>query len=268
MDNIFGGPAYSGQQMGLSISINNIIEAKVRNRRDTADRKIKIFDNLYVNTFYNLVADSFKLNPLNYGATTRLFKGLSVLNINGQFDFYRSRLRKADDVLVWKNANKLMLFKSFAATLSTGMTIDAIRRWLRGEDPTKPVDRQVIPGARGYFWDIFNSFSINHVVSVQVRDEPGRNKWRFGTNSVNLSGALPVTPKWNITIGFFGYDFRTNTVIYPDLGFARDLHCWEMGLNWQPVRGTYAFFIRVKPGTLDFLKIPRNKNRADALVDF
>lgn len=268
MDNLFGGPSFSGQQMGLSISLNNIIEAKIRGKKDTADRKVKIFDNLYLSTFYNLVADSFKLNPLNYGATTRLFKGLTVLNINGQFDFYRSRINRSEDQLIWKNSKKLMIFKSFSATLSTGLTIDAIRKWLRGEDPTKPKEKTKVNETRSLFWDIFNNFSINHVISVQVRDEPGRNRWRFGTNSINLNGSLPVTPKWNITLGFFGYDFRTNTIIYPDLGFSRDLHCWEMGMSWQPIRGTYSFFIRVKPGTLDFLKIPRNKNRADALVNF
>jgi len=267
-ENIFGGPANSGTQMGLSLGINNILEMKVRSRRDTIDRKVKIFDNLYVRTFYNFVADSFKLQPLSYGATTRLFKGLSVLNLNGQFDFYRSNNGRRVDEYVWKSSGKVLRFSGFSASLSTSLTIDAIRKWLRGSYPA-PTQSKVTPEiGNGYFWDLFSSFGINHNINAAIMPREGVNKFEILTNSVNLTGSIPLTPKWKVSVGYIGYDFKLKQIVYPDLGFYRDLHCWEMGMNWQPVRGTYAFFIRVKPGSLDFLKVPKNKNRADALIEF
>jgi hypothetical protein len=36
-------------------------------------------------------------------------------------------------------------------------------------------------------------------------------------------------------------------------------------MDWQPLRGTYNFYIRVKPSSLDFLKVPYRKNNVDGL---
>ncbi len=267
-ENTFGGPSYAGQQMGISISLNNTIEAKFRNKRDTVDKKVKIFDNLYVNTFYNIIADSFKMQPLTYGATTRLFKGLSVLTFSGQFDFYKSRANKSYDTYIYKTDKKLLKFVRFNASLNTGISIREIRQLINGEtrDPKKTVGNE---GKGRTFTSLFDDFRINHTINVTVLDHPvNGKKWNVNTNSINMTGSLPLTDKWSIAVGFIGYDFNRKQIVYPDLGFLRDLHCWEMGLSWQPERGTYTFFIRVKPGSLDFIKIPRNKNRADALIDF
>jgi hypothetical protein len=88
------------------------------------------------------------------------------------------------------------------------------------------------------------------------------------TNSINIVGSIKLTDNWFINVGNFGYDFARKGLSYPSVSFSRDLHCWEMGLGWQPTRGTYSFFLRVKPGSLDFLKIPYTRNNADGLRAF
>jgi hypothetical protein len=49
--------------MGINYSLNNIFEAKVRGKKDTLDRKIKLFDNLIIGGGYNFAADSLKFSP-------------------------------------------------------------------------------------------------------------------------------------------------------------------------------------------------------------
>jgi hypothetical protein len=46
--------------------LNNIVEAKVFARNDTTGKpeKIKIIDNLSINTSYNIFADSIKWSPV------------------------------------------------------------------------------------------------------------------------------------------------------------------------------------------------------------
>ena len=83
------------------------------------------------------------------------------------------------------------------------------------------------------------------------------------TNSIDMNGNIRLTDNWNLNIGRIGYDFKVHKITYPSLGFSRDLHCWEMGMNWAPSRGSYTFYIRVKPGPLDFLEIPHNRNFRD-----
>lgn len=272
-ENIYGGPSNSGQQMGLNLSISNSLEAKVMGRKDSVARKIKIFDNFHVGTFYNFAADSLHLSPLTYNATTRLFKGLSTLSLNGGFDFYdRNERGQKIDVFMWESKRKLARFVNFNATLNTSMTMEKIRKFFAGEltesEAHSRDDR--VRGALGgqSFWSMLDNFAINHTFSMNIIDNPGPNKINFNTNSLSVSGSMPITEKWAVNVNYMGYDFKRKEIIYPDLGFTRDLHCWQMSMSWQPVRGTYSFIINVKPGTLDFLKIPNNKNRQDVFTNF
>ena len=270
---IYGGPPNSGPQLGLNFNISNTLEAKVMGRLDTVARKVKIFESFGINTFYNFVADSLKLSPLSYNATTRLFKGLSTLSMNGSFDFYdRNSKDQKIDVFLWNSQKKIARFVIFSATLNTSMTVQKIRKFLAGDlsesEAATRKDNNKIDLSNQSFWDLLDNFSINHTLNVAARDEIGKNKFRFNTNSVTFSGSIAITEKWGINFNYFGYDFKNKSIVYPDLGFSRDLHCWQMSLNWQPVRGTYSFTIGVKPGTLDFIKIPNSKNRADVFTSF
>ena len=242
-------------------------------RRDTIARKIKILESFSLSTFYNVFADSLKLSPLNYSATTRFFKGLSTLSMSGSFDFYdRDSKDQKINTYYWTTKGRPLRFVNFSATLNTSLTVEKIRKFLSGQltesEAASRQDNKKQTIEDQSFWDLLNNFSINHTVNVSARDEIGPNKLRFTTNSISLSGSIPITDKWAVNVGYFGYDFKNQNIVYPDLGFSRDLHCWQMSLSWQPVRGTYSFIIGVKPGSLDFLKIPNNKNRVDAFTEF
>ena len=41
-----------------------------------------------------------------------------------------------------------------------------------------------------------------------------------------------------------------------------------MSLSWQPTRNVYLFSIQVKPGSLEFLKVPYRKNNFERPVTF
>jgi hypothetical protein len=63
-----------------------------------------------------------------------------------------------------------------------------------------------------------------------------------------------------------GYDFKGKTITMTSVGIRRDLHCWEMNLNWIPV-GTmkgWNFTIRAKASVLSDLKYERRKDYHDS----
>ena len=93
---------------------------------------------------------------------------------------------------------------------------------------------------------------------------PGKDETTINTNTINVRGTMRLTPKWKISIGNIGYDFRSSQLTYPDISFIRDLHCWDLRFSWQPQRGTYSLHIGVKPGSLDFLKFPHQRNNQNA----
>jgi len=99
-------------------------------------------------------------------------------------------------------------------------------------------------------------------------DNAGNAVFDIATNAINVQGNIQLSPNWAINVGNFGYDFRQRGLSFPSFGFSRDLHCWSLLFNWQPTRGTYNFSLAVKPGTLDFIKIPNQRNVADPLRAF
>lgn len=282
---VYGGPPAQGQQMGISYSINNIFEAKVHSKRDTADRKIKLFDNLYVNGFYNFSADSLKWSQVSVSGTTRLFKDITtfgflvqmdpyIVETNGRGTFVRvnkTTLREQGRLLRVDNAN---------LRFNTVLTVGKLRALFSGQEqqvvenlrnqPNQGQQQQQRTATEGDLLSLFENFNINHnfVVGWNTDTRTGRDTFLISVNSINVQGNIELTKNWRVTIGNFGYDFVRKDFSYPSIGFTRDLHCWEMGMSWQPTRGTYSFYIQVKPGTFDFLKLPYQRNNADAIRAF
>lgn len=283
---IFGSPSSAGQQMALTYSINNIFEAKIFSRKDSlltpkekGLRKIKLFNNIIVNGNYNFAADSLKWSPVSMGGTARFFKGATTLNVRATFDPYSTDANgRRINEFHWRNTGKILRFDQFRANLSTRLTVGKIRAIFQGEEEEyveevgidgearrDPNNRDNRRAPQEDFLSLFENFSINHnMVFVGEQPTVGQDTFYMSTNSIDLRGRIQLTPNWNIRVGRIGYDFKRKNITFPSFGFSRDLHCWEMGLDWQPTRGTYRFYIQVKPGTMDFLKIPYQRNNFDA----
>ncbi len=275
-DGIFGGPPSSEMQMALNYSITNIFEAKIFSRKDSTERNIKLFDNIYVNGSYNFAADSLKWSPIAITGTTRLFKGATTFSFNTTFDplvreetSVGSGVFRRVDQTTWQQNGKPFEFVNATFRFNTNLTVSKIRALFQGkeEEIIEEVDRdgnELRPVDETDFLSLFENFSIRHNLTFGVTPlSADRDTFQVNTHSLELRGSLGLTPNWNVDIGSIGYDFARKQTTYPYLGLRRDLHCWEMGFNWAPTRNTYSFYLRVKPGTLDFLKVPYQRNNAD-----
>jgi hypothetical protein len=82
--------------------------------------------------------------------------------------------------------------------------------------------------------------------------------------SFTFSGNVLVTSKWKL--GFrSGFDFMKKNFTYTSFDIYRDLHCWEMRLNWIPFgfRKSYLLSIGVKSSVLQDLKLQRKRDWYD-----
>ena len=277
-DGIYGGPPTSGRQMALNYSFNNIFETKLRSKKDSTDKKVKLFDNIVVSGNYNFAADSLQWSQVGISGTTRFFKGMTTLRVRTVLDPYAvdENDRRINQFQRNKNG-QLLRYDNTSARFNTNITVKKIRELFMGqeEEVVEDVTDELEENRREErfeetdFLSLFENFRISHNFSVDWIGLPdGRDTLLVGTHSINCSGNIQLTENWRINIGNFGYDFKRKGITYPSLGFSRDLHCWELGANWQPTRGTYSFYIQVKPGSLDFINIPYNQNNADARAVF
>ena len=82
--------------------------------------------------------------------------------------------------------------------------------------------------------------------------------------SLTFNGNLSITKNWKV--GFrSGFDFIKKDFTFTSFDIYRDLHCWEMRLNWIPFgfRKSYMLTIAVKASILQDLKLNRKRNWYD-----
>jgi hypothetical protein len=276
-----GFPTQPGDQMAIGYSFNNIFEAKYFSKKDSTEKKLKLFDNIIVSGNYNFAADSLNFSPLNINGTTRFFGGATTFGFSATYDFYEinQETGRRLDQYYWEKPGQLLRFDNLQARLTTRLTIRKIKELFEPKETqgNRSDDTQAKGGSRGQsqnrqtqadnrFFSLFDDFSIDHNLGVMRN---GRlDTTIITTHTINMRGAVKLTKKWSITVGNIGYDFRGKELTYPDFGFVRDLHCWAISMSWQPQRGTYSLRIGVKPGSLDFIKIPHNRNLTDTFGGF
>ena len=91
-----------------------------------------------------------------------------------------------------------------------------------------------------------------------------REKTTSVIQTLTFSGEINITQGWKVGMRS-GYDFKTNKLTYTSLDFYRDLHCWEMRMNWVPIgaRKSWNFTINVKSSVLQDLKLNKKKDFRD-----
>ena len=268
---IYGRTPTAGKAMSLSYSLNNIFEAKVWSKRDSTEKNIKIFDNFRINGDYNFAADSFQLSRVRINGTTRLFNGITTLTLNASFDPYSFDYVEGRRVnkFYWDTDRKFLRFEVASIRLNTGITVSKLQGIFTGETKDVRGNKPVKEMADEGLLDIFGSFRISHQFAyTALKQTNGVDTFFISTNSISMNGSIKLTKKWNLRVGNISYDFNLKRLIYPDIGFYRDLHCWQMGMDWQPSNGTYSFYLNVKPGTLDFIKVPYQRNNQDGFRGF
>jgi len=257
---VFGGPPNSGQALSLNYGLNNIFEGKYYSKRDSTVKKFKIFDNINISGNYNFSADSLKWSRINYSGTARFFKGLTTLTISGSFDPYdKDKNGRSINTFYYKTKGKLLRFVSASFRFNTSLTMKQIF-----ESSSKKPGPSPTPIGKSAMQELFENMFIQHTFNLTVFPAFKGDTVVVSEHNIDMNGSIPISKGWKIDVGRIGYDLISKKLTYPDFGFYRDLHCWEMGMNWQPDRGTYSFYLRVKPSSLDFINVPYRKSNQDA----
>ncbi len=279
------GPPLSTSEAGvISFSLQNIFEAKVLPRGDTAKpKKISLLDNLSFSGSYNLVADSLNLSNISIAARTRLLNTVDF-NFTGTLDPYVYRILSVNEdgtvrqqtrvnKFAWEEGRGIGQLSRFNISLSANFTPDAFRKKtqrkakdkIAGDDNINESQEQELefiqnnPEEYVDFdipWSLRATYNINY---SRVGFQESRVE-----QQINFSGDVSLTSTWKITFRS-GYDISRSQISFTNIGIVKDLHCWEMNFNWNPI-GTfqsYIFNIRVKSSILQDLKVTRQRSFYD-----
>jgi uncharacterized Rmd1/YagE family protein len=283
--NIFGTPSLPSKSGNFSFGLVNILEAKMFARNDTTGKakKVKIIDNLSMNTAYNIFADSLRWAPVTMQIRTTLLENFNI-SANSSFSLYGLNSKGSTiGTFLYSQNKKLMRLTSFSTSLdfslsdlfkgndekkSSGTSQNTVNEGFdrsEGMPGSDQPERNNTGGgqrdAYGYLvfdvpWSLNVSYSLNY-------SKPGYKS--NVTQNLSFNGNASLTKKMTVNYTS-GYDFTAKQITMTQIGISRDLHCWEMNLNWIPngsMKG-WNFTIRVKASVLGDLKYERKKDYHDS----
>ena len=282
-------PPGRGKSGTVSLSIGNNLEAKVRDLRDTTgtgSKKIKLLDQLNINTSYNFLADSMRMQNVGITASTNLF---NKINISGNMNF--------DPYAINEKGQRINKFNVVAtgvplrltnASLSASFSLNG-KGAINGNDGRSsggdansyeriyyhPITGEYIPGGYVYYmnpnapWSINVSYSFNYSKSYTYQSATQElitnNKF---TQTLNLSGQVKITPRLSIQ-ATSGFDFMAMKITSTQISATYDLHCFNIAVSWVPMGmyKSYSFRIAANASALaDLLRFKKSNSYMDNLL--
>ena len=268
---VFGSPDLGASGV-VNISLNNNLEMKVKDSQDTVSgtRKIVLLESFNISTGYDLAKDSVNWQPLRLNARTTLFDKVRINFSSSYTPYVLDSNGILTNQLLWNKERRLFKKQNAQWTLNMSWNLNSkSTQNQQSSDSYAPAEVQYSPFANP------NEILSDHVdFSIPWNLTLGLNYSRLSSYIVAIAGYqtnqsatltargdLNLTEKWKI--GFSsGYDFINKDFTYTSIDFYRDLHCWEMRMNWIPFgpRQGWNFSISVKAPMLQDLKYEKRND--------
>ncbi len=274
-----------GSSATMSLSIGNNVEAKFRDAKDTTgtgSKKVKILDQFNINTGYNFLADSLRMNNVGITMSTSVFGKLGI-NGNLNFDPYAIDERgvRINKLNIMQNGKPLRL-TNFSASMSYSLSGKGA---VQGNDGSgkgantadyyrriyyHPVTGEYIPGGWLYYtnpnvpWSLNFNYTLSMNRSYSYTNEQLFKKDNY-TQTLGVSGNIQLTPKMSIQAQT-GWDFVAMKMTTSQMSFKYDLHCFNIAVSWVPsgMYQSYSFIIAANAAALaDLLRFKKSTSYWD-----
>jgi hypothetical protein len=262
-----------GESQSLSIRLESLLEMKVADNKDSTqtDKKIPL---LRMSASYNVLADSFNLSNISFTTNARLLADKVSLTVNGTVDPYAYegtyseqtgqllRQRRTPQ-MAWRSGQGLGRISNVNISLQSRLTSKGVtgggnplaQSTRAGQSAEEQLRADIAANPDRYVdfnvpWSLNFSYSLNY--TRQGLNDPNI------AQTLTFSGDVSITEKWKITFNS-GYDFQQRDFTFTTIGIQRDLHCWQMSVDWVPFgfRQSYAIDISVKAPMLRDLKVSK-----------
>ena len=282
---LFGSPGkvYSSS---VGLSLNNNLEAKVRDKDSTATEAKKVFllNSLNFSTNYNVAGDSLNWSPVRVSGGTQLFDNKLNVNFGATLDPYALDNNNSKiNTFNIDNGGSLFRLTSANMTMSYNLASDSFEDNDQNNDAE--IDQSIKSGGRAD--DLFGrsqDFADQQInnrnqseevtptdlynykipwslrIAYAVNYSNSRRQNEIASHSLMFSGDIEFSPRWSVGASS-GYDLKNKGFTYTQLRFERDLESWRMNFSWIPFsnRSSWNFFIGIRSSILKDIKYEKRK---------
>lgn len=269
------GSVPSSERQSMNVSLNNSFQAKVR--KGDSEQKVDLFT-WNMSSGYNFTAEEHPVSNLRSSIRTQSLKWLR-LDISMTHDFYAWDEANSQRSLSLNRTSSGMISPRLTnVSLSTSFQLRGNRLSGRG-DETDEESEQLSDTTRADQLSPFDTPELsageNDLAEAlsQTGQPTGGKLWstslslRYSYNAANPNQAnetfwlssstkLNLTKNWSVSYSA-RIDLYNMELVSHSYRLHRDLHCWEMSVDWTPGgygRGLYLK-INVKSPNLSDLKI-------------
>ncbi|MBS1643294.1 MAG: LPS-assembly protein LptD [Bacteroidetes bacterium] len=279
-DGVLPGGFGEGTFGGISFAIDNLLEMKVKDKKDStgkATKKIKLLDGFGINGSYNLMADSFALSTFNLYARSTLFEKVNITASATLDPYVVDSLGYRKNIYAWNGPkHNLGSITSGNIAISTSFKSKA-KDGKENKDKNIPVDPFLTPDEQqrqlqfaranpAEFTDFDIPWTLSLSYSLTFTKQPKITNGLYSYSNViyssaNFNGDFSLTPKWKVgSTGYF--DFNSGQLQQFSMFITRDMHCWQLSINVTPIGmfRSFSFTISPKSGVLRDLRINRSRS--------
>ena len=269
-----------GRQAGIGFNLDNTLQAKLKPKTtDTSGkpRHIDLIQGFSISSFYNFAQDSLRLSPITFSAHTSVINQKVNINMfgslnpyvtqvldsisNGQISHFTRPINRYTfqdgkfptltnfTVSISGSLNSRSFHPSApvqpGTSLQTMNPQQAQRLALINSDPGAYIDFNVP-------WDVSFNYSLgynNNITSTTV------------TNTIMLNGNFRLTRNWQIQYST-NYDIRARKLAITSFSIYRNLHCWDLNVQWVPfgLYKSYNVTLKVNAAILQDLKLSKRSD--------
>ena len=275
-----GASFAEGRFGGMSFSLDNTLEMKLRSKKDTSEtgiKKIKLLDGFGFNGSYNYLADSNKLSYINIYLRSTLFDKINITASTTLDPYVRdSAGHDRKNFYAWQQksfsvgsimSGNVAISTSFKAKPKDPKEDENKKKQMENQIPMtmdeQQAQMQYIATHAAEFADFNVDWSVNLSFSLNFSNSLKPDFSGYQTNiqaGLNWSGDFNLTPKWKLGMSSF-YDVKNQKINSLSMSISRDMHCWQMSINVIPVGFVRSFNITLSPkaGILKDLRVNRSK---------
>lgn len=282
---LYGGPP-QGESGQIAFNVQNNLEMKVKNKKDTADnlKKVVLLKSLRLNMNYDMARDSLNWSPLSIRGYTTLMDEIDI-RFTGTWDLYATDNKgNTIDVLEWNKNGRLFRRQRNEWSFDISYKLQSGDFEDDGKQKNKKKENNSTPGSKvknndqqppsenqnpalnndinfNKKWDLSFHYTMRYTNNYIA----SQKDFEYETvQTLSFNANINLTDKWEIGVNS-GWDFEKNELSYTSVNIYRDLHCWEMMFNWIPkgFMKSYNLTIRVKAPALHDLKVTKQKSHLD-----
>lgn len=272
---VYGGSPERGASGSISLSLNNNLEMKMIDTKDTTSnskeikyKKVKLIDNFSLSSSYNLIADSLNMAPIGIRARTTV-AGVSI-NMGSVVDPYivNDEYQRINQ-WAWNNRSGIgKIGRLTSANLSFGMNFNSKSKKDKNNVAGDGEGEEEVKNRRPTIYDEYADFSLPWNFGFDYSfnysgPSSGAPDGRF-SQTLGIRGNVSLTDKWKIAMNT-NFDIQAREFSYTSLNISRDLHCWQMTFNFVPFgyMKSYSFTINAKSSMLKDLMLKKQESHYD-----